>query len=152
VQRVRKQLARVPGFRYRDQVSDVTIEAWGSTLEETLAQACLGMWALVVDLPTVPLTRDWTVSACGADLEELVVSFLNEQILLFDCEGLVAGGVEGLTLHEKGDEKGDMFEVRTIMKGCRSDELAAPPGRSIKAATFHGLTVSPRLIEVTLDV
>jgi SHS2 domain-containing protein len=138
----------VAGFEYRDHVSDVTIRAWGPSIEETLTQACLGMWALVADSCSVPLTREWTVSVCGASLGELLVNLLNEQIFAFDSAGLVAGGVEGVSV----EEKGGMLEARVAMKGCRSDELPQPPLRALKAATFHDLQVSPYLVEVTLDV
>lgn len=138
----------MPGYEYRDHVSDVRVRAWGPSLGETFAQACLGMWAMVAEPCSVPPKRKWTVSAAGQDLEELLVNLMNEQILAFDTKGLVAGGVETVSVAEQGGA----FAATAVLWGCASAELSKPPGRHLKAATFHNLLVSPNLVEVTLDV
>lgn len=136
------------GYEYLAHVSDVRIRAWGRTLEETLTQACLGMWALVADPADVVTTRTWEVSASAPDLDELLVNLLNEQILLFDAEGLVAAAVESLSMLPAAPAR----VVRATLRGCRVGELRAPPARAVKAATYQDLRVSPLLVEVTLDV
>lgn len=136
------------GYAYRDHPSDVRIRAWGASVEETFAQVSLGMWAMVADPSGLPVDREWTVSAGGESLEELLVSFLNEQILMFDVKGLVAGNVERLRVTEDGAG----FAITAVFSGCGRDLLSRPPERYLKAATFHNLMVSPELVEVTLDV
>lgn len=161
---------RIAGFEYLDHVSDVRLRAWGPSLEETFAEASLGMWAVIADPGDVPALLRWTVSASGSDLHELLVNLLNEQILRFDSDGLVAGGVESVVVAGLGDTafaaKGDIspfgkdapaapenaFTVSAVLAGCRSSELAKPVMRCIKAATFQDLLVSATLVEVTLDV
>ena len=136
------------GFELVDHVSDLRLRAWGSSLRETLAQASAGLWSLIADPPSVPLKQEWTVRASGRDIEELLVNLLNEQILAFDGEGLVAGRVESVSVAERAGN----LEGAVVLWGCRGDELPCPPSRYLKAATFHDLVVLPTLVEVTLDV
>ncbi len=136
------------GYEHRDHISDVRVKAWGSCLEETFAQACLGMWALVAEPSSVPLKTRWTVLADGQDLDELLVNLLNEQILAFDAKGLVAAGVESLSV----EERGGIFTAKAALSGCESGQLRNPPAGYLKAATFHDLLVSATLVEVTLDI
>ncbi len=136
------------GFAYLDHVSDVRLRAWGRSLEETFTQACLGMWSLYSGASRVPDLNTWTVTVSGADYDELLVNLLNEMILTFDSEGLVAGRVQALSIHEAGD----LHRVEAVLAGCKSSDLAGPPERYLKAATFHDLTVLPTRIDITLDI
>jgi SHS2 domain-containing protein len=141
-------MTQAAGFEYPDHVSDIRIRAWGPSLEETFAQACLGMWAMVADPRDAPSRRRWIVSADGLDLDELLVNLLNEMILCLDSKGLVAGNVESVSV---GGRAG-AFAASAVLTGCSSAELAKPLCRYLKAATFHDLLVSATLVEVTLDV
>lgn len=157
------------GCEYLPHVSDVRIRAWGDSLEETFAEVCLGMWALVVPVvadvkalaarPGIPArihsyTRAsasptaWDVSVTASDLDELLVNLLNEQIARFDSEGLVATAVESLSVRGESGA----WVAQAVLQGCRVVELPMPPARSLKAATYQDLRVSPQLVEVTLDV
>lgn len=136
------------GFEFLEHASDIRMRVRGPSLEETFAQACLGMWSLISDPSQVPLTREWTSRAVGRDLDELLVNLLNELILSFDAEGLVAGRVESVSLTTSGGG----FAASAALRGSSREELRSPLSRYLKAATFHGLLVSPGMIEVTLDV
>lgn len=136
------------GFELIDHASDLRLRAWGTSLGETFAQACAGLWALIADPASVPLKRKWTVRASGADLEELLVNLLNEQLFSFESEGLVAGRVEGVSFAEG---TGDL-EAIAELSGCGRTDLLRAPSRYVKAATYHRLVVSDRMVEITLDV
>lgn len=138
----------MPGFEYVRHVADLRIRAWGSDLEETIAAATSALWRYALGSVSVPVTRSWAVTATGQALEDTFVGFLNEQIFLFESEGLVPVSVKDLKVQE---EQG-ATAVRALFEGCLTGEMPVAPERQVKAATYHGLLVTASLIEVTLDV
>jgi SHS2 domain-containing protein len=136
------------GYEYAKHVADVRIRAWGSGLEETLVAVTGGLWRYVLGNASVPITRSWEVSARGQDLEDALVGFLNEQIFLYESEGLLPASVKDLRV--RGEH--GAVSLRALFEGCLSNEMPTAPERQVKAATFHELVVRPELIEVTLDV
>ena len=136
------------GFELIDHASDLRLRAWGMSVGETFAQACAGLWFIIADPASVPLKLNWAACVSGADMEELVVNLLNEQLFSFESEGLVAGRVESVSFTERCA----VIEVCAHLVGCRTDDLPCEPSRYIKAATYHNLVVSDRMVEITLDV
>lgn len=136
------------GYDIQDHTADLRLRVWGSDFRETLTWACLGMWSLITDAETVPREMTWEVEVTGSDPEELLVNFLNEQLVLLEADGLVAGGVEFLDVEERGDR----YKVKAVFSGCRIDKLSKPLGRQIKAATYHRLEVAPTGASITFDV
>lgn len=139
----------VAGFETCDHAADLRLRAWGSNVDETFLQACLGLWNLVVDVSSVPDERAWEVAATGADLEELLVNILNEQIYFLDADGLVAGKVLDLRVDEV---PGKGFAARVRLSGTTADRLGTPLWRHLKAATYHNVKAEPNLVEVTIDI
>jgi SHS2 domain-containing protein len=135
-------------YEYVRHVADLRIRAWGSGLEETIAAATSALWRYVLGNASVPVTRSWGVAITGHALEDMFVGFLNEQIFLFESEGLVPTSVKDLKVQ---GEQG-AIAVRASFEGCLTDEMPVSPERQVKAATYSDLLVSASLIEVTLDV
>jgi SHS2 domain-containing protein len=139
---------RASGFEFEDHAADVRVRAWGSSLQETMAAATTAVWQCVYGDEALPLTRSWEVSAEGADLEEVLVNFLNEQIYLYDSSGLVpASQTETCIREDRGK-----ISVRALFHGCLAAEVKGAPQKYLKAATYHRISVTPNLIEITLDV
>lgn len=117
-------------------------------MEETFVAVTTAVWKYVLGDVSLPKTRSWEVSTEGQDIEDILVSFLNEQIFLYESEELVPAAVR--TLKVQGEQ--GAFRLRALFEGCLLSEMPALPERHIKAATYHDLVVEPDLIEVTLDV
>ena len=136
------------GYEFQDHVADVRIWAWGNGFEETLVAVTTAVWSYVLGDVSLPRSRSWEVSAEGHDMDDIVVSFLNEQIYLYESEGLVPLSVKDL----KVQGKDGALRLEALFEGCLLTEMPVSPERQVKAATYHGLVVGPELIEVTLDV
>jgi len=136
------------GFQIEEHVADVKIRIWASDVEEILVQASYGMWSLMTDPRCVPHDKDWEIVVDGKDLEEILVNFLNEQIMLLESEGLVVGAVEKLRLEQKDSG----FEVKASFLGASASGLRKPLERQVKAATYHELEIGPSKACITFDV
>ncbi|HHY76680.1 MAG TPA: archease [Firmicutes bacterium] len=136
------------GYEFRDHVADVRIRAWGNGFEETLGALTSAIWRYVLGDAEFPANRSWGVSVEGQDIDELVVGFLNEQIYLYDSEGLVPVCVNSLDIKESDGG----YRLEAVLEGSSLEEIPFLPKRQVKAATYHELVVRPELVEVTLDV
>ena len=131
-----------------EHTADVGISAWGKNLEETLSWLAVGMFSLIVDPATVAADHSQVISLVSRDRETLVVDWLNELLYQHETTGLLLKDCH-VSL-EQGDTR-----LEALCRGEQSD-----PGRHhiltvVKAATYHGLSVSHDRrwhVRVILDV
>ena len=130
-------------FRHIEHTADIGIELRGGTREELFEAAAEAVAELLSDEnPTRRETRE--ISLEGADLESLLVDFLNELIFLASERGWLAGSA-GVKLIPGG--------LRAVLKG---GELPSGISNEIKAATYHRMNIRKEkgqwLTEVLFDV
>jgi SHS2 domain-containing protein len=138
----------VGGFALLEHTADIGISACGDSLEESLSWLATGMFSLIVDPDTVAVNRFQFVTAVSRDRETLVVDWLNELLYQHETTGLLLKDCH-VSL-EQGDTR-----LEALCRGEQSD-----PGRHhiltvVKAATYHGLSVSHDRrwhVRVILDV
>lgn len=136
------------GFEYLDHAADVRIRAWGPEASQTLAQASLAMWSLVFDLSLIRPTIRWSVEVTASDMVELLVNLLNEQILLFDAEGLVPKNVEDTMVKEANGA----LVAAMRFSGASVDQLEEAPNLELKAVTYDKIRVTAAEAEFTIDI
>ena len=122
------------GFREMEGVTaDVGIEAWGRNLEESFVQTADGLASLLsrIDTLTPEETREIAVQA--DDLHSLLVKFLNEIIFIADTERFLPFRVDLLKIRKSS------LEARVT--GCPFDPNRHVRRISVKAATYHGLSI-----------
>jgi len=117
----------VTGYEEIRHTADVSLRAWGKSLEELFALAAEGMFSLIGEPDLVEVTRQVELSA--DDVEALLVDWLNELLYLSESMG----------------ELYAQFSV-AIQPGWHLEATArGGPGSAsgivIKAATYHGLSV-----------
>ncbi|MEM4761933.1 MAG: archease, partial [Thermofilum sp.] len=64
------------GFQILEHTADVLIRAWGSTLDEALSHAVLGMYEVMTDLSSIRPSEMRVVEAEGVDLENLLYNLI----------------------------------------------------------------------------
>ena len=120
-------------FTTLDHTADVGVEAYGRTLAEAFENAAVGMFSQVVDVETIRPLVERCVEVVAHDEGELLVSWLNELVYLFDVENLV---FSSFRIEE-------MSETR--LRGCAYGEPVDPARHhlhlAIKSATYHGLQI-----------
>ncbi len=77
------------GFRFIEHTADVIIEAWAPSLEGAFEEAAKGVYEVMVDLKDVEPIIERNIEVQGFDLENLLLRWLEELIILTDSEGLI---------------------------------------------------------------
>ena len=138
------------GFLVADHVADVRVKAWGSGFEDVFSEMSKAMWFLMFGEAQIPALHKWHIEVTGMDMEDLLVAFLNEQLVLFDTDGLVMAGIEQIRV-EPGQD-GEEVRLDSVLCGALVSHVQARVNLQIKAATFHGLHLTPAEAWVTFDV
>lgn len=116
-----------------DHTADVGLEAWGATFGEALAEAGLGLQAIMLPGSAVQARdlREFRVAADDADA--LVVVWLSELLYAFDAHGWLSGSFE-VSVHPDG-------KLAATARGETFDEARHVLGVGVKAVSYHDLAV-----------
>jgi SHS2 domain-containing protein len=118
-------------YRLVEHTADLAIRLYASTICELFVCAAEAMFQQLVGKGTVPAVSSVSVCVEGTDYESLLVNWLNE--LLY--------------LHETRREAYSNFSITTLSpEGLNAIAMCAPFTEArmlIKAATYHGLSVTP---------
>ncbi len=121
-------------FDVIDHTADIGVVAYGADLREAFANAAYGMFCLMADLEKVREETGRHVEVEALDREELVVSWLNELLYLFDVDMIIFKRFDLVELTDtrlKADAYGEKIDAsRHDLRG------------GIKAATYHMLKVA----------
>jgi SHS2 domain-containing protein len=138
------------GFQVVDHVADIRVKASGPGFEDVFSEMSKAMWFVMFGEAQIPALHKWHIEVSGMDMEDLLIAFLNEQLGLFDTDGMVMAQVEGLTIEQ--DPDGEAVCLKSVMCGAPVSHVEANVNVQIKAATFHGLHLTPTEAWVTFDV
>ena len=134
------------GYTYFDVEADIGVRAWGPTRAAALAQAALGVLALVVEPQTVRVREQREVRAQGESPESLLVNWIDECLYVQEIEGFAVHEVEVVALTEA--------LVHGRLHGEPLDTTRHRTGTVVKAATLHDVRLhdEPGRHEVALIV
>lgn len=135
-QRPASRVGETAGFELTDHTADVGLRVWGPSEPGLFEQAALGLASLLCDPAGVEPRETYSVIAeapAGAP-DALLVAWLNELLYRIDTDGIVFSevAVEGLT-HRY---------VSARLRGEPLDRTRHRTRLDVKAATYHGLSVS----------
>ena len=130
------------GYEYFDVEADVGVSARGRDRAEAFAQAALGVLALGVAPDGVEERETRDVRAQAANLEDLLVAWLNECLYVHEIEGFAVARVEVDTCRDG--------LVHGVLHGEPLDAARHRLGTIVKAATHHHVEV--RESEGRIDV
>jgi len=125
-----------PGWEHFDVEADVGVRAWGATRAEAVAQATLGVFALIVAPAEVEARERREVRAQADGPEALLVAWIDECLYVHDIEAFVVRDVE-LTVCTDTLAHG-------LLHGEPLDPTRHRVGTVVKGATYHGLAVAVR--------
>jgi protein archease len=128
--------------------ADVGIWARGRTAGELFEALGLGLTALATDLRRVRPAQERTLSASAPDLEQLVVEFLTQLIILQESEGFVP---RELTVRTIGSPPTALLATA---RGEPLDPKRHAVRMHVKAATLHGMSIDLRkgLARLIVDI
>jgi SHS2 domain-containing protein len=114
-----------------EHTADWSIRVSGATLPELFINAATGMYSLMADIASVAPTTGREIEVTSADVEALLVKWLNE--LLYHTE------MNGEVFCDFCVEAFEPTHLRAIAKAGRGLKLK----KQIKAVTFHNLQIIP---------
>lgn len=124
------------GFRFIDHTADVGVVVYGKSLTELFQNAAQSFFSVLIELKNIHEEESRSFSLDAPGLEELLVSWLNEFLYLFETQGLLFSRFEIKNLGKEHLEATAWGEKYTAEKH--------PIKRIIKAVTFHQLTITEK--------
>jgi len=140
----------VKRFELIEHTADIGLRIYGKSLEDLFANAAKGLFSLILD--NSPKEKNQEILNLKADdLEELLVTWLNELITLFFAFKFLPARYE---LKIETDKK-EASLIATIL-GQEFDPYKNKIKTEVKAATYHNLKVEKTaegyIAEVIFDV
>ncbi len=132
-------------YKFIEHTADIGIKAYGGTLEESFANAALGMFEVMTDVTRVEPVGEYKVSVNAENLEDLLVDWLGELLFLHETQDVLLSEfdvkIDNLTLDAK---------VRGEALNREKHELRD----DVKAITYHMLEVNEKegYVKVLLDI
>lgn len=135
-------------FELLDHPADIGFRARAATLTDVFVACASALQSIILDPANIASTQELDISASGADLDSLLVNWLNEILYYIDSKRLALGQivVQAFT--------GTSIAARAQTE-CR-DPDKHPPRVVVKAVTYHQLVIEQRgnewIAEVYVDV
>ena len=119
-------------YKLIDHTADIGISVEGKDLEDLFATAACAMISQMIDLDKIKNKETKKIELEGADLEDLLVRWLNELLFLSD-NGYIFKKFNIETLKETS--------LLASLEGEKIDFRKIPLKQQIKAATYHQLEI-----------
>jgi SHS2 domain-containing protein len=137
-------------YTFLDHTADAEFRAFGADLAEALANAALAVASLMWDWDKVMRNVSRAVDVRGRDLPQLVSRYLEEVVFLFESEGFLLAGVDGLHVIKEDHA----YRLQAVFWG---DKLSAryPLHGAVKAVTYNDMKIEEgdrAMVQVVVDV
>jgi SHS2 domain-containing protein len=121
-------------YEFVDHTGDIGVRVFGQTLPELFQQAAEALTFIITDPETIRIKETRKILLEAKTDEELLITWLNELVYLFDTEGLLFKAFEVLSVHDQHLEALAQGEI--YVEGRHEIKTA------VKAATYHQLKIS----------
>jgi len=123
-------------IRFIDHTGDIGVVIFGKSLPELFQHAAESFFFIVTEPKTIHEVESRSFSLDAPGLEELLVSWLNEFLYLFETQGLLFRRFEIKNLSKE--------HLEATAWGEKYVEGKHPIKRIIKAVTFHQLMIAEK--------
>ncbi|HYZ50746.1 MAG TPA: archease [Nitrososphaeraceae archaeon] len=145
-----------PGFRYLDHISDVIIEAFGTTLEEAFANSAKGLVSTMFDINYSPEEqivcnlREIEIEAEGYDYNSLLYDWLEKVLLIVLVDRILVSSfnvkiISSASPNAKAPNTNDHSICYFYLEGMARGEPISLDRHEykveVKAITYHGMEV-----------
>jgi SHS2 domain-containing protein len=120
-------------FEFVDHTGDLGIRIFGKSLHDLFRHAAEALFHVITDPETILAKESLKIAIEGHGPEELLISWLNEFIYLFDTKGLLFREFEFTSLNEQS--------LEALVRGEPYDENRHPIKTTVKSATYHQLQI-----------
>ncbi|MCX6090502.1 MAG: archease [Candidatus Atribacteria bacterium] len=120
-------------FEILDHTADIGIAGWGISLPELFVHMAQGLFFLIADPPAISNSFETLVEGEGNDYEDLLVTWLNELLYVYDAEQVY---LQGFEIEEIGQ-----YFIKSRVMGVPLHTLSKPVKRTVKACTYYATKV-----------
>ncbi|MBP1738621.1 MAG: hypothetical protein H6Q48_914 [Deltaproteobacteria bacterium] len=121
-------------FEFVDHTGDLGVRVSGESLPRLFEQAAEALTFILTDPETIRIKKTRKLLLKAKTDEELLITWLNEFVYLFDTEGLLFKAFEVLSIHD--------HHLEALAQGEIYIEGRHPIKTAVKAATYHQLKIS----------
>ena len=123
-------------FEFVDHTGDLGVRLFGESLPRLFEQAAQALSFILTDPETIQIEETRKLLLDAKTDEELLITWLNELVYLFDTEGILFRTYEVLSVHD--------HHLEALAQGEIYDEGRHPIKTAVKAATYHQLRIEHR--------
>ncbi|MCU0595362.1 MAG: archease [Desulfobacterota bacterium] len=123
-------------FELVDHTGDLGVRVFGGSLPQLFEQAAQALSSILTDPETIRISETRKFLLEAKTDEELLITWLNELVYLFDTEGLLFKNYNVLSVHD--------HHLEALAQGESYDEGRHPIKTTVKAATYHQLKIENR--------
>ena len=137
-------------YEFLSHTADAKFRAFGKTLEEAFCNAALATASLMWDWKSVDKKIKREIRIEARDLKQLLSSFLEEILYLFDSQMILLGSVERIRIKRKGDR----YFLEALFRGDRNSKKYEIYG-DVKAITYNEMDIQENdsiTLQVVVDV
>jgi protein archease len=120
-------------FEFVDHTGDLGVRVFGESLPRLFEQAAQALTFILTDPKTIRASETRTLMLEAKTDEELLITWLNELVYLFDTEGLLFKEYDVLSVHD--------HRLEALARGEIYVESRHPIKTAVKAATYHQLKI-----------
>mgnify|MGYP002635130024 CR=1 FL=1 len=128
-------------FSYFDHTADLGMRVESDSLELLLADAGIGLTAMLVERPErIAAKTESEIRITALNLEYLFFDWLNELLYQFESDRRIAAGFPHIQVRDEREAGGHLELTATVI----GDEFRPTEhlyGHEVKAITYHGLTI-----------
>jgi len=127
-----------------EHTADIGLRVYGRDLKELFTNAAEGMLELAFERERISQRRQLDVTVSGADTEELLVSWLQELLYLFEVNHLI---VKDTAVTDIADGT-----LTAKVTGEKFDPVRHVAKREIKAVAYHDLKIERKRNRYTVQI
>jgi len=120
-------------FEFVDHTGDLGVRVFGESLPRLFEQAAEALTFILTDPEAIRIKETRRLLLEEKTDEELLVTWLNELIYLFDTQGLLFKACDVLSVHD--------HRLEALAQGEIYVEGRHPIKTTVKAATYHQLKI-----------
>lgn len=131
-------------YEQLDISGDAGLRIWGENLEGLFSNAAEGMCELITDPSGIEETEKKEVFLSNERNEDLLVTWLNEIIFLFDTYGFIGKKFDvSISPHDPilSRGRGEGGNLKAVVSGGIFNAKVNESRLLVKAATYHGLSL-----------
>lgn len=140
----------VEKYRFLEHTADAKFQAFGKTLEEAFSNAALATASLMWDWRKIEKRIEHKVEIEGKDPKQLLNSFLEEIIYLWDTKMFLLSSAEKVRIEKKEGR----YALRALFKGDEYSDKYKIYG-DVKAITYNEMKIESRdhsMVQVVVDI